>query len=188
MFTHNELKRSLIGLPSVCLTAFGLSFVCLTTLHLATSHRRAASNRSDLSAFPPRATLLPLVAEPDTVDLGRLAPGQNSSRGILLVNRASAPVTVDRIETSCPCISAKSNSPLVQVGQSALLTVNYDGAEDPQFRGTLAVECTGLSSGGDPLFRIRVDLSVVSSPIVTDAASLTNPRDHLRRVRDDHEK
>jgi len=147
---------------------FAISIISFPATYLV------ASKRSYPHTPPPGPALLSLIAEPSTIELGRLKPGQNASRAISLRNRGSAPVTIERIETSCPCISAKAAPSHVRSGESALLTVNFDASEDPQFRGRLAVECIGLSSSGEPVFRCRVDLSVVGATIADDTASPTS--------------
>jgi hypothetical protein len=152
-----KMNRRRIGSVPFFLGFSGLSMICIVVICLTTS------NYFDSHRFSPKSTLFVLGVEPSIIKLGNLVPGQDSSRVVLVRNRTSAPVTIDRLETSCPCISAKATPSRVESGGLALVTVKYDSAEDPEFTGTLAVECSGLSSSGELLFRFRVDLTVLNT-------------------------
>jgi hypothetical protein len=56
-------------------------------------------------------------------------------------------------------------------GEAATVTVEFDPTEEPDFRGSLAAEYTGRSSGGLAILRGRVNLRVADSPGTAGTAS-----------------
>jgi len=102
----------------------------------------------------------PLEISPDPVDLGVLPPGRSAQATISLRNPGPRPVSVERIETSCPCIRAEPASFKVGPGELAELVTRFDPSDDPDFRGGLSIEVVGRSPRDFVLFRARVDLEI----------------------------
>ena len=75
-------------------------------------------------------------------------------------NRTTTPIRVARFETSCPCVRVSPSSLDLKPDKTNEIRVNFDAAMEPNFRGRLAVDLTGLSRSGEVLFRSTVDLTV----------------------------
>ncbi|HWE39480.1 MAG TPA: DUF1573 domain-containing protein [Isosphaeraceae bacterium] len=103
-----------------------------------------------------------MIDAPESLPLGTLAPGE-SARGILtLRNRRSEPLTVARVETTCPCIRLAPVPVTVAPNGEAMLRVEYDPSDQPDFRGELGVEVKGLDEVGQLIFETRVLVEVAS--------------------------
>jgi len=106
----------------------------------------------------------PPEVSPSLVSLGILAPGQPAGARFLLRNPGPHTVSVERVKTSCPCLRVEAAPFIVGPGGSAELVARFDPADDPDFRGGLSIEVTGLSPAGEAEFRVQVDLEVQAEP------------------------
>jgi hypothetical protein len=84
---------------------------------------------------------------PDPVSLGVLSSGQKSRTDFTLVNRTSQPLTIERIETSCPCLTTALASTSIGPGEKKVLSLEFDSSAEPDFHGGLSMDVTGFSSG-----------------------------------------
>ena len=67
-----------------------------------------------------------------------------------------------------PCVRVTPLPARVEIGGRLELRLSFDPALEPDFRGRLAVELTGLGRSGEVLFRSAVDLTVgKGAPIQT---------------------
>lgn len=105
------------------------------------------------------------------MSLGILSPGQLASVKITLGNRGPQPAKVERIKTSCPCLRVEPQSFEVGSGEFAELVVGFDPSHDPDFRGGLSIEVTGLSTAGKGVFHARVGLEVQAAPVKASTRS-----------------
>lgn len=130
-----------------------------------------SSSSHPLRDFPPSSPTSGLLESPASIALGRLAPGERAEAGWTLSNRTAAVVRLDRVESSCPCVRVEPIPTTIDPGGQANLRVVFDPAEEPDFRGGLAVDLTGRGPTGVVLFRSTVDLTV-SGPIATPPTRL----------------
>jgi len=112
-----------------------------------------------------------LIPSPNPINLGTIKRGQTARATATLQNPGSSPIHVDRVEASCPCVQVKMDHLHVTPGEDATVTVEFDPAEEPDFRGSLAVEYTGRSPDGLVVLRGRVDLRVADSSGTTGTPS-----------------
>ncbi|MGC8643870.1 MAG: DUF1573 domain-containing protein [Isosphaeraceae bacterium] len=78
---------------------------------------------------------------------------------LALKNQSARPLAVERIETSCPCLTVGPMAVRVEPGRVVQLTAVLDPSEEPDFRGPLSVSVVGRG-GGRYLFRTWVDVEV----------------------------
>jgi hypothetical protein len=83
---------------------------------------------------------------------------------LTLRNVSAEAISIDRVETSCSCVSVSPLPARVEAGSERALTVAFDPAEEPDFRGGLSVDVTGHGPAGDVVFRTRVDLDIERTP------------------------
>lgn len=146
---------------------FRLARVAVPALRMAACLAGLAGCQPSQSPPPSEFTALaasapPLIVEPDPISLGLLAPGQGAQATLTLRNPHPEAVTVERAETSCPCIRVEPRSVRVEAEGEAPLIVSFDPTESPNFRGGLGVKLVGRGLGGEILCRTRVDLEVRS--------------------------
>lgn len=103
---------------------------------------------------------MPLVAEPDRLDLGTLGPGQSATSALTLRNPTSFAIDVERVRTSCPCLVVRPQAFRVEPGASKMLSLCFDPTKDSAFRGGLAVEASGIGSDDATVFRAKVALTI----------------------------
>ena len=99
--------------------------------------------------------VLPLTSEPESptkIDLGEMDASRRIERSLQLENRSRAPVTITRIDASCDCVSFQGALAALEPNQSTQATVVVDLRNDPDFKGLLGVEATGLDASGRQVF------------------------------------
>jgi hypothetical protein len=114
-----------------------------------------------------------VVFSPDRVEL-RSRAGGSSQANVVIRNLGPRPALILAASTSCPCVRITSPSldqdlpvslPLyLGPGDFAEWNISHDPSEDPDFRGTLEVELTGLSEGQDVVCRGQVRVVVPPGP------------------------
>jgi len=126
-----------------------------------TAHGVPRSGQSALSARPvmtgPGGLPVAVGAE---ADLGALPPGRAGSGSLRVQNVSSERLTVERVETSCPCVVVRGLPVSLESNEARDLELSFDPSEDPEFRGALCVGATGFLSGGRVAFRTNVNLRV----------------------------
>ena len=103
---------------------------------------------------------LPFEVSPDPLELGSVRNGESARATVTMTNRVSGPLTLDRVETSCPCMHATGTPVTVGAGETASLDVSFDPSDEPGFEGGLSVDVTGLHATGKTLFKTTVNVRV----------------------------
>ncbi len=149
-------SRSRILIWAALPTTLGLIVISLALLGSSTPSHTPPLSNSQSSA----GQRFPLEISPDLVSLGVVGPGQPAQAIIKLRNPGAQPLTVQRVDTSCPCVRAEPESIVVAPGEIKQLRVCFDPSVEPAFQGGLSVNITGLGAEDRLLFRSRVDLDV----------------------------
>lgn len=89
-----------------------------------------------------------------------LRPGEMGRAGLTITNRAPTGVSIQRFETSCPCVRVSPSSIHIPSHQTASLYVTYDPTEEPDFRGGLAVALKGIGERDRTVFSATADIEV----------------------------
>jgi Protein of unknown function (DUF1573) len=116
----------------------------------------------------------PLKINPDPVSLGVIDRGQKAKAAFTLVNHGSQPVAIERIETSCPCLTTTPGSIRVSPGERMVLAVEFDPSAEPDFRGGLSIDVTGYS-GDRVAFHTLVNLDVRADSLKGGGALVSLP-------------
>jgi hypothetical protein len=132
-------------------------------------------------AYPSRQ-LFPLEIDPNPVSLGILEVGQSGERLVSLRNPQSELVYLERISTSCPCIQVTPAPIQVSPRETKNLTVRFDLSTEPDFRGGLSVEITGIGVGEQVLFQSKVDFEVRAALIETTDLQNTDPAPRIQET------
>ncbi len=131
----------------------GLPFLLALLSGLACSPKIEGSKAT---AGEPRG----LVVSPDPIVLGVLPDDRPARFHLALSNPGPEAVTIERVESSCPCIRADALPVTVPTGGASRLDLTFDPAEEPGFAGALAVDLTGYGAGGAEVFGAQIRLEV----------------------------
>ena len=82
---------------------------------------------------------------------------------ISIRNRGPTPIRIARFETSCPCVRVSPSSLDLKADETQEITVAYDSAEEPEFRGSLGVSLEGRGSSNEIAFRTTVEVTVAGN-------------------------
>jgi hypothetical protein len=93
------------------------------------------------------------------VSLGVVGIGQEARADLTLANPGSQALTIERVETSCSCLTIAPRSIRIAPGESKTLSLEFDPSEEPDFRGGLSIDVTGFAAGG-VAFHTRAKLEV----------------------------
>jgi len=129
----------------VCVALPGTLVLAVATLSILGS--------STPNHTPPPANLassagshFPLEISPDPVSLGVVNSGQKATAAFTLVNHLSHALTIERIETSCPCLRIKPGSIRIEPDERKVLAVEFDPSTEPDFHGGLSIDVTGYAA------------------------------------------
>jgi len=86
-----------------------------------------------------------------------------------LHNGTAKAVVVARIESSYPCIRLTPGSTRVEPDGDAEVEVQFDPAQEPDYRGALGVDLTGRDPAGAVVFRCRVDVTISEDQAISPA-------------------
>ncbi len=135
--------------------AFVLAVSALSILGSSTpNHTPPPSNLASSAGKP-----FLLEISPDPVSLGVVSSGQKARASLTLLNRGPQPVTVERIDTGCPCLRTKPEWIRIAPGEAKVLAVEFDPSAEPDFRGGLSIVVTGWAAG-QVAFHTQVKLEV----------------------------
>ncbi len=96
------------------------------------------------------------------VSLGVISRSERASGTLNVLNAGQAAVAVQRVETSCPCVTVVPSQFELRASERLSLTINFDPADETDFTGGLSVRVTAFSGGGLIAFQIVVELEVRS--------------------------
>src|SRR5579885_3439235 len=113
-----------------------------------------------LKSAPSAHQRFPLAISRDPIELGVMPPGQAARCLLLVRNPLPGRATIERIETSCPCIGAGGLPVQIEPSQTIELEVAFDPSEAKDFRGRLSVDLTAFLADGQVGFRTKVNLEV----------------------------
>jgi hypothetical protein len=146
-----------------------LLVILLGSLMILTGWSIAASNTR--SSVPIDSTTITM--SPSSLSLGTVAPGQSASSRITLRNRTGNSLSLQRIESSCPCVRITPGSVRLEPGQTASLLVLFDPTDEPDFRGMLDIEVTGRGDRKEILFQGSIRISVAGSSTALETPELS---------------
>jgi len=99
----------------------------------------------------------PLCADPTTLDLGRLIPGDELTAFVTLRNPGTEPLIVERLYITCDCVQASPRQFALAPGGDQTITVT--ARAEPGTHASLAVEIDGVGNGRT-LFRVIATFTV----------------------------
>jgi|GEM_PF-5395894 len=154
------------------LYAFGLSVLPLAAL-VAYAFAVVTRSPANVPRASPAAELesLPVIFDPNPVELGELRPTQVGRGVASLSNPSDRLHEAAIISTSCPCLRVSHASIRVEPHSTATMDVTFDPSEEPDFRGALSIEVTGTDPNGTLVFRGKVNVQVQNPPDDSPKAS-----------------
>ena len=159
-----------VGLIRVMLIAFPTLLTCSCF----------KQREDDLPAVRPDTTKLPnrypLSVTPDQIVIGELSAGETTRRTVEVFNPSARPYTLEKVTSSCPCVNVEGVPATIEPKSSIKLEIGIATAEEPDFRGSLAVELLGQTQNETILFRVEARFSVIDASTRVDAASIRSGR------------
>jgi hypothetical protein len=117
----------------------------------------------------------PMSIEPNPIRLGTLAPGEIGRFSVILRNPGRDLATVERVESSCPCVRLMPIPVQVEPDGSTSVVAEFDPVHEPDFRGSLAVHLEGYDEANVLQFRTTVELTVSSPKSAGTGPKLDGP-------------
>jgi len=94
------------------------------------------------------------------IDFGLVPQGGSQRQYFELSNSTVRALEIDRIETSCDCLSIDLGNPDLKPREKTLGLVTLDLSHAPGFIGKLTAEVAGVGVNGDVWFKIQVEVDV----------------------------
>jgi len=117
-----------------------------------------SSQSSRLTPEESTSRPFPLAIDPDPIVLGVVHAGEPGETSFSVRNTCAEPLTFDRIETSCPCITIAEIPLRLGPNEIRKLRVAFDPTHEPDFKGRLSVDVTAYLHGNSIAFRTNVNL------------------------------
>lgn len=92
--------------------------------------------------------------------LGELSQGISAKKAVSVHNPGLHTLTVERVDTSCPCLTATPVPMKIGPGETRTLNVNFDPVAEPDYHGALSIEAVGYDRSDRTIFRTHVKLVV----------------------------
>jgi Protein of unknown function (DUF1573) len=103
----------------------------------------------------------PISVTPDPIRLGVFAPRNTISAPLLVRNAQARPVTIERIETSCACISIIPVTLQIESNEEETVHATFEPSSiEAGFEGRLSVEIVAYLVGGKIAFRTWIQFEL----------------------------
>jgi Protein of unknown function (DUF1573) len=158
-----DITQHLLILRGARAVRFGLVLAIILSSGSCAAKQTSSRPSGQPSRFP--RSSIPLKVSPEYPSLGTSVCGRQLAGEIRLSNAGPKSVLVNRVETSCPCLTAKSVPLEIDPGKSAVLALQFDPREDPGFRGRLAISVNGYTVQDEIAFDTRVRVEVQSGAL-----------------------
>lgn len=167
-----------------CLAFRNAAFVCLLALSfLETSGCKPDRDQSQTHQMTPLSHSSPFLSiRPDPLSLGTLMPGESAKSSLTIENSHSTQVSIENIETSCPCVRLAPVSFSLGTHETATVAVVFDPTGETMFRGNLSVDVIGKGRGGVDVFRSQVDLESATTRTLLGRNELTRSNNWIART------
>lgn len=105
-----------------------------------------------------------LQIEPDTIDLGKVAPNEPHEAHVALMNNGSTRIELVKVATSCSCTSASVDKQNISAGEEATLRVVVQPAGQAG-ESVSTVQVIYQEPGRSPIYRVQLRIRAIVSPI-----------------------
>jgi hypothetical protein len=92
--------------------------------------------------------------------MGVVRAGGYKEAAFSLTNSGTQPVTLAKIDTSCPCSTIDLPSRVIAPSEQVRARAKLDLSAEPAFAGDLGIDVIGLTEAGDRAFILVVEVSV----------------------------
>ena len=138
--------------------AFGF-LACLVLTPMAGCSSNPESTRASVnSSARPKTESSPIQA---TIDLGVIYQGESAGTNRWVQNQSDKSIRIEKIETSCECVSLKFSKDEISPGEKILAQVSYNGEKEPDFVGALQIQVTLLDDNRHNVGIIQVPVEVI---------------------------
>ncbi len=103
-----------------------------------------------------------LVASRSQEDLGDVPQGKIREFELFMKNAHDREITVNAVETSCPCLKAQGLPWRFSAGEGRSVRFRLDLAERSEFTGSLLLEAKGKAGARAEAFRVHIKVQVVA--------------------------
>lgn len=103
-----------------------------------------------------------LTAIPSVLNLEYFRVGGKRDGQVILQNATEREIAIARVTSSCPCVNVRvGRMPLaIRRDGRAVLELNFDHGQEPDFRGVLLVNVEGFDQSSRRVLHFRVRASV----------------------------
>jgi hypothetical protein len=106
----------------------------------------------------------PVQVIPGVIDLGSVVQAEKRQFVVLLRNSSDEVAVIDRLEFSCPCLSAAQSSWLLSPGQDTKAELELDLGKEPDFTGQLLLQLKVWAKESRRVFVAQVIVRVLPRP------------------------
>jgi hypothetical protein len=163
-----------------CLAAIGCSRQANAIQMAAPSaNQKAVNTGAEQGGIIPRLQILPASEQHSnrprvqSIDLGTIRQGERLGHAIIIENRTSELVTIDRFDSSCECLTLTGLPLTIPARGNETLNVLADASSDDGFHGDLAIDLKFFAAG-DRVLHCLAYLTVRSKERAGSNATLSS--------------
>ncbi len=158
----------------ICFLAFTLLASAQTNVTKVSKKNKTATSKSDAVQPVSPAPSESLTLKETEYDFGKIPQGKPVTHIFEFTNTGNAPFALDNVQASCGCTTPEWNKDTVAVGQTAVIKVGYNAANEGPFTKPVTITYNGTQTKQIIIKGEVWKTPVTSAPLNTALNTLKN--------------
>jgi hypothetical protein len=158
----------------ICFLAFALLASAQTNVTKVSKKNKTATTKSATTEVISENPSESLTLKETQFDFGKIPQGKPVTHIFEFTNTGNAPFALDKVQASCGCTTPEWNKDTVAVGQTAVIKVGYNAANEGPFDKQVTITYNGTQTKQIIIKGEVWKTPVTSAPVNTALNTLKN--------------
>jgi hypothetical protein len=158
----------------ICFLAFSLLANAQTSVTKVSKKNKTATTKSLTTQVAAENPLESLTLKETEFDFGKIPQGKPVTHIFEFTNTGTAPFALDNVQASCGCTTPVWNRDTIAVGQTAVINIGYNSANDGPFTKPVTITYNGTQTKQIIIKGEVWKTPVTSAPVNTALNTLKN--------------
>ncbi len=158
----------------ICFLAFALLASAQTSVTKVSKKNKTATTKSPATDIATENTSDRLTLKETQFDFGKIPQGKPVTHIFEFTNTGTAPFALNNVQASCGCTTPVWNKDTVAVGQTAVIKIGYNAANDGPFTKPVTITYNGTQTKEIIIKGEVWKTPVTSAPVNTALNTLKN--------------
>lgn len=158
----------------ICFLAFSLLASAQTSVTKVSKKNKTATTKSPATDVATENTSDRLTLKETQFDFGKIPQGKPVTHIFEFTNTGTAPFALNNVQASCGCTTPVWNKDTVAVGQTAVIKIGYNAANDGPFTKPVTITYNGTQTKEIIIKGEVWKTPVTSAPVNTALNTLKN--------------